>query len=329
MANSERSLKAEQDEAPKRVAHPYHTPVMLTVAVGMLNIKPDGIYIDATLGGGGYSEQILAQLTTGKLFGFETDPNAMQFAQSRLEVFGDHFVMVPENFAAIKQALDERGIAAIDGIVYDLGVSGNQLDTPSIGLSYRTNAKLDMRLDPRLSKSGWHVINEYEEEVMRNIFFKFGEEPHSRRIARNIVHVRSERPIETTFELAEIITRGIREDKRSSTLSRIFQAIRIEVNSEIENLERSLEDAIRLLAPNGRIVVVSYHSLEDRVVKQLLIRESAPKALPGSAEYLKASVDLAKATLRLLTKKAMAPTDEEIAQNPRARSAKLRAAEKI
>jgi 16S rRNA (cytosine1402-N4)-methyltransferase len=287
-----------------------------------------GIYVDCTLGGGGYAEAILERIGDGKLYGFDTDPHAMDFAGKRLSKFGDRFEIVPENFASIEQALNARGVKEVNGIVYDLGVSSNQFDTGSIGLSYRVEAKLDMRLDPRLPVSAWQVVNEYSDEELKRIFKRYGEEPFAGPIARKITAARIAKPVETTTELAEIVTKGVREDKKASTLSRIFQALRIEVNQELESLISSLEQAIRLLKPGGGLVVVSYHSLEDRIVKDLFREQSEPKVEPGSLRSLKESIDLARATLELIERKPVIPSVSEIALNPRARSAKLRAARK-
>jgi len=310
----------------------YHVPVMIREAIEMLHVEPNGVYVDATLGGGGYSERILqhlAQSGAGKVFGFDTDPAAMEFATKRLASFGAHFELVPENFREIKRELEARNVFSINGIVYDLGVSSHQLDTDSVGLSYRIDAPLDMRLDPRLPVTAADLINSEEEGTLKRIFYRYGEEPFSGPIARKVIEARKHAPITTTRALAEIITRGIREDKKNATLSRIFQALRIEVNRELENLKVSLEAAISLLQKGGRIVVVSYHSLEDRIVKDLFQECSAPKAEPGSPTYLKETIDKSKATLQLLQKKPFLPSEEEIEMNPRARSAKMRVAEKL
>ena len=301
---------------------------MLREVLDSLTPVKGGIYVDCTLGGGGYAEAILEQIGDGKLYGFDTDPHAMDFAGKRLAMFSGRFEIVPENFASIERSLHDRGVRQVDGIVYDLGVSSNQFDTGSIGLSYRVEAKLDMRLDPRLPVSAWQVVNEYSDEELKRIFKRYGEEPFAGPIARRITAARIAKPVETTTELADIVTKGVREDKKASTLSRIFQALRIEVNQELESLTSSLEQAIRLLKPGGRLVVVSYHSLEDRIVKDLFREQSEPKVEPGSLRSLKESIDLARATLELIERKPVIPSEEEIALNPRARSAKLRAARK-
>jgi 16S rRNA (cytosine1402-N4)-methyltransferase len=330
MSSDDRSLKqsSSKPQAYSEYASSYHDPVMLREVLESLALIEGGIYVDCTLGGGGYAEAILERIGDGKLYGFDTDPHAMDFAGKRLSKFGDRFEIVPENFASIEHALNARGVNAVDGIVYDLGVSSNQFDTGSIGLSYRVEAKLDMRLDPRLPVSAWQIVNEYSDEELKRIFKRYGEEPFAGPIARKITAARIAKPVETTTELAEIVTKGVREDKKASTLSRIFQALRIEVNQELESLTSSLEQAIRLLRQGGRLVIVSYHSLEDRIVKDLFREQSEPKVEPGSLRSLKESIDLARATLELIERKPVIPSDEEIVLNPRARSAKLRAARK-
>ena len=326
---SDSSLKQSSSNAHNsfsEYASSYHDPVMLKEVLEALEIKSDGIYVDCTLGGGGYAEAMLERITHGKLYGFDTDPQAMECAGNRLAKFGERLEIVPENFAETESALHQRVVNAIDGIVYDLGVSSNQLDTESIGLSYRVEAKLDMRLDPRLKVSAYEVVNEYSDEELKRIFKWYGEEPYSGPISRKITAARKAKPIETTTELASIVTEGVREDKKASTLSRIFQALRIEVNQELESLKQSLEQAVRLLKPDGRIAVVSYHSLEDRIVKEFFREQSEPRVEPGTLRSLKESIDLEKATLELLERKPIMPSEEETSLNPRARSAKLRAA---
>jgi 16S rRNA (cytosine1402-N4)-methyltransferase len=306
----------------------YHIPVLAHEAIELLNLQPSGIYVDATLGGGGYSELILNQLPVGKLFGFDTDPQAIEFASKRLAGYSGRFKIIADNFGALREALSDEHVEAISGIVYDLGVSSRQLDTASVGLSYRVDAPLDMRLDPRLPRSAMDVIAETEEEDLKQIFGRYGEEPMSGRIARWIAEARTKKPIRTTTELAAIVTQGIREDKRNATLSRIFQALRIEVNDELGNLRSSLEQALDLLEAGGRLVVVSYHSLEDRIVKDFFAAGAKPQVAAGSLESLRMSIDEEKALLKVITKKPVTPSDEEVAANPRSRSAKLRAAEK-
>jgi 16S rRNA (cytosine1402-N4)-methyltransferase len=308
--------------------HEYHIPVLATEAVDALNIRNDGIYVDATLGGGGYSELILMRSPGIRLYGFDTDPYATGYASKRLAKFGEQFKIITENFSGLREALLGEGISRIDGIVYDLGVSSRQLDTTNVGLSYRFDAPLDMRLDPRLQRSAKDIIAGSSIEELKNIFGSYGEEPMSGRIARWVVEARAIKPITSTHELAAVVTRGIREDKKNSTLSRIFQALRIEVNDELGSLRSSLDQAMDILSSGGRIVVVSYHSLEDRIVKNFFAAHANPKVAGGSIESLRKNIDQEKALLKLITKKPVIPSDEEIEANPRARSAKMRVAEK-
>lgn len=307
----------------------YHEPVLLREALEALSLKPDGIYVDATLGGGGYTEAIAKKLTTGKVFAFDTDPHALEYAGKRLERYRDQVRIVGENFRNFREALGKQGVKMIDGIVYDLGVSSHQLDTASIGLSYRVDAPLDMRLDPRLKRSAFDIINSEEVGELTRIFREYGEEPFSKKIARQIVEARTSKPIERTKELAEIVSKGIREDKKNAVLSRIFQALRIAVNEELESLTASLRDAVEILQRGGRMVVISYHSLEDRIVKELFKLESAPRSEQGSLKSLKSAVDIERARLMLITKKPVTPGEEELMRNPRSRSAKMRIAEKL
>jgi 16S rRNA (cytosine1402-N4)-methyltransferase len=295
-----------------RREHEYHIPVLAVEAVESLNIKTGGIYIDANLGGGGYAELILVHSASIKLYGFDTDPQAIEYASRRLAKFGERFKIITENFSKLHEALQREGVTQISGIVYDLGVSSRQLDTTSVGLSYRFDAPLDMRLDPRLKRSAMNIIAESSAEELKYIFGTYGEEPMSGRIARWIVESRSVKPIRTTHELAAIVTKGIREDKKNATLSRIFQALRIEVNDELGSLRSSLEQAMDMLAAGGRIVVVSYHSLEDRIVKEFFVARVKPKVVQGSMESLRHSIDEEKALLTLITKKPVIPSDEEI-----------------
>jgi 16S rRNA (cytosine1402-N4)-methyltransferase len=300
----------------------------------LLAVHKDGVYVDATLGGGGYAEAMLA--SGAYVFGFDTDPAAQHIATERLAKYSERFMLIKENFATLHESLSDHPLLFkegdggwLDGIVYDLGVSSHQLDTVSVGLSYRVDAPLDMRLDPRLHTSATSIISAYDETKLKEIFRKYGEEPYAGPIARKIVQARMARTIETTTELAAIVTQGIREDKKNETLSRIFQALRIEVNDELGNLRTSLMEALTLLKDGGKIVVVAYHSLEDRIVKEFFKNESQPEHAAGSLGALKERIDHSSARLKVLTKKAVMPSDEEIERNPRARSAKLRAAEKI
>jgi 16S rRNA (cytosine1402-N4)-methyltransferase len=305
----------------------YHTPVLLNEVIDGLAVRPDGIYVDATLGGGGYAEAIAMRLSSGIVIGFDTDPQAIRFASDRLAHFGSRVQIVQENFRKIGEALFEYK-GKIDGIVYDLGISSRQIDTDSIGLSYRVSSPLDMRLDPRLRRSANDILHEASEDELKRIFKQYGEEPRAGYIARNIVNARKRKPIETTTELAEIVTYGIREDKKNAAASRIFQALRIEVNDELGALQTSLGSALDLITIGGRIAVVSYHSLEDRIVKEFYQQNAKPPAKSGTLESLRTTIDESAVRLRIITRKPVTASAVEIAANPRSRSAKLRIAEK-
>ena len=305
----------------------YHTPVLREEVLAWLITSTDGIYVDATLGGGGHAESILQRLDpTGMLVGFDADPDAIQFAAARLSGFRERVTLVHDNFRNISAALAQREISHISGIVFDLGVSSYQIDEPSRGFSFRGDDRLDMRMDPSQALDARAVINQYEEAELADIFWKYGEERASRSIARTIVRQRSGTAVETTGELVALIKSVVGERFLIKTLARIFQALRIEVNRELESLQDALGQAVSLLNPGARVVVISYHSLEDRIVKETfkrdaaLVRPSGNKLVPDTELVPK---------LRILTKKPLEATIEESRRNPRSRSAKLRAAEKI
>jgi len=305
----------------------YHTPVLREEVLAWLITSTDGIYVDATLGGGGHAESILQRLDpTGVLVGFDADPDAIQFAAARLSGFRERVTLVHDNFRNISAALAQREISHISGIVFDLGVSSYQIDEPSRGFSFRGDDRLDMRMDPSQALDAQAVINQYEEAELADIFWKYGEERASRSIARTIVRQRSGTAVETTGELVALIKSVVGERFLIKTLARIFQALRIEVNRELESLQDALGQAVSLLNPGARVVVISYHSLEDRIVKETfkrdaaLVRPSGNKLVPDTELVPK---------LRILTKKPLEATIEESRRNPRSRSAKLRAAEKI
>ena len=305
----------------------YHTPVLREEVLAWLITSTDGIYVDATLGGGGHAESILQRLDpTGVLVGFDADPDAIQFAAARLSGFRERVTLVHDNFRNISAALAQREIHHISGIVFDLGVSSYQIDEPSRGFSFRGDDRLDMRMDPSQALDARAVINQYEEAELADIFWQYGEERASRSIARTIVRQRSATAVETTGELVALIKSVVGERFLIKTLARIFQALRIEVNRELESLQDALGQAVSLLNPGARVVVISYHSLEDRIVKETfkrdaaLIRPSGNKLVPDTELVPK---------LRILTKRPLEATIEESRLNPRSRSAKLRAAEKI
>jgi 16S rRNA (cytosine1402-N4)-methyltransferase len=307
-----------------------HTTVLLDEAVNGLNIKPDGIYVDCTLGGAGHSSLILSKLTdNGKLFAFDQDEVAIQNAKEKLSVYGEQLTIIKSNFLYLKEELEQLGIEKVDGVLYDLGVSSPQLDTPERGFSYHHDAPLDMRMDNDADISAYDVINHWSYEDLVRIFFRYGEEKFSKQIARKIEARREIKPIETTFELVELIKEGIPAPARRKgghPAKRIFQAVRIAVNDELAVFEKSLQKAIDILNPEGRISVITFHSLEDRICKAAFKKASETPDLPHGLPIIPEEF---KPILKLITRKPILPSEEELEHNNRARSAKLRIAEKL
>lgn len=307
-----------------------HTTVLLKETVDGLSINPDGIYVDCTLGGAGHSEYLVQQLSTkGRLICFDQDITAIENAKVRLENYLDRVTFVHSNYRYIKEELQKLNIEKIDGILYDLGVSSPQLDTPERGFSYHHDAPLDMRMDQTAEISAFHVVNEWSYEDLVRIFFRYGEEKFSKQIARKIEEARKHAPIETTGELVELIKEGIPAPARRKgghPAKRVFQAIRIAVNDELGAAEDSLVDAIDLLKVGGRISVITFHSLEDRLTKTIFKEASSLPDLPPGLPVIP---DEYKPTLKLITRKPILPSEEELEANNRSRSAKLRIAEKI
>lgn len=306
-----------------------HISVLLEESVKALDIKEDGVYVDGTLGGGGHSYRILAQCPKTALIGIDRDPEAIEAAKKRLSEFSGRVTFVNRNFGEIKDILNELGIEFINGAVLDLGVSSYQLDNAGRGFSYMNNAPLDMRMNRSDDLSAYDVINRYSLDELTRIFFEYGEEKWSRRIADFIIREREKKPIETTFELVDIIKAAIPKKARldgGHPAKRIFQAVRIEVNGELRILEAAIKDFIDVLAPGGRLAVITFHSLEDRIVKQTFAALAkgctCPKEFP-------VCVCGKKPQIRLLTRKPIEPGKEEIENNSRSKSAKLRVAEKL
>jgi 16S rRNA (cytosine1402-N4)-methyltransferase len=306
-----------------------HISVLLDECIQYLNIRPEGVYVDGTLGLGGHSEAIASRLTTGKLISIDRDDRALAFAAERLAPYGERVQLVKGNFGDVKRLLDSVGVASVDGMMFDLGVSSPQLDDPQRGFSYMQDAPLDMRMDERAPLTAREVVNTWSEEELRSILWRYGEERYAGRIASAIVTYREKKPLETTLELVDVIRKAmpaaaLREKQHPA--KRSFQAIRIAVNDELGSLERMLTDAPGLLKPGGRLLVISFHSLEDRIVKEFVkSREdgcTCPKDFP-------VCVCGFRQTLRSVTRKPVSPGREEIEQNPRARSARLRIAEKV
>ena len=306
-----------------------HTTVLLDEAVNGLNIKPDGIYVDCTLGGAGHSSLILSKLTdNGKLFAFDQDEVAIANAKEKLSRYGEQLTIIKSNFLYLKEELEQLGIEKVDGVLYDLGVSSPQLDTPERGFSYHHDAPLDMRMDNDADISAYDVINHWSYEDLVRIFFRYGEEKFSKQIARKIEAKREIKPIETTFELVELIKEGIPAPARRKgghPAKRVFQAVRIAVNDELAVFEKSLQKAIDILNPEGRISVITFHSLEDRICKAAFKKASETPDLPHGLPIIPEEF---KPILKLITRKPILPSEEELEHNNRARSAKLRIAEK-
>lgn len=307
-----------------------HKTVLLNETVNGLNIRPDGIYVDCTLGGGGHSEHILSQLSdAGKLIAFDQDETALKHAEERLKQYKNKLILVKSNFKYLQEQIHSLGIHKVDGVLYDLGVSSPQLDTPERGFSYHHDAPLDMRMDQQGETSAYDIVNSWEYEDLVRIFFQYGEEKFSKQIARKIEAARQKAPIQSTGELVELIKDGIPAPARRKgghPAKRIFQAIRIAVNDELAVFESSLKQAIDLLNTGGRISVITFHSLEDRICKSVFKEGSEGLALPPGMPAIPAGYE---PILKLINRKPIIPSDDELEDNNRARSAKLRVAEKL
>ena len=307
----------------------HHISVLLDECIEGLNIKPDGIYVDGTLGGAGHSSQIAKRLTTGKLIGIDRDRDALNAAQKRLEPYQCNKIFVQSNYSDIKNVLDQLGIDEIDGALLDLGVSSFQLDNGERGFSYMQDAPLDMRKSQDDSFTAYDVINTYSEKDLFNIIKTYGEEKWASRISKFIVEGRKEAPIETTGQLVDIIKAAIPAAARRDgphPAKRTFQAIRIEVNDELGQLERAVEEFCDVLAPKGRLCIITFHSLEDRIVKNEFDRRLDPCTCP---KEFPVCVCGKKPAVKLVNRKPIVSGSKELEDNPRARSAKLRVCEKI
>ena len=307
----------------------HHVSVLLDECIEGLNIKPDGIYLDGTLGGAGHSSQILKRLTTGRLIGVDRDPVALEAAGKRLEAVGGNFTLVHNNFENLSSILDELGIEKVDGILCDLGVSSPQLDDGSRGFSYMTDAPLDMRMNREDALTAYTVVNTWPREELRRIFFAYGEERYAPLIAAAIERKRQEKPIETTLELADIIknampAKALKEKQHPA--KRVFQAIRIAVNDELGAVERLMEAAPQRLNRGGRLCIISFHSLEDRIVKTAMQEAARGCTCPPQFPVC---VCGNKPKMKIISKKPVVSQQQELDDNPRARSAKLRIAEKL
>jgi 16S rRNA (cytosine1402-N4)-methyltransferase len=305
----------------------YHTPVLLNEVLAYLITRTDGLYVDGTLGGGGHAEAVLSRLNSdGRLIGIDADEEAIASAQFRLSRFGSRVSLTRSNFNDLQSILQSAGIGSVTGMLLDLGVSSHQFDAPERGFSFRADERLDMRMDRRQALDAAVVVNTYEEREIADVLWRYGEERNSRRIARAIVQQRAQAPFTTTGELAAIVDRSAGPKHRTKSRARVFQAIRIEVNDELERLRSTVAQGINALASGGRLVVIAYHSLEDRIVKEMFRAESAISIHSGHP--LLPDTPLTP-RLRVLTSKPVCASNEELEANPRSRSAKLRAAEKI
>lgn len=307
-----------------------HTTVLLNEAVDGLEIKVGGRYVDCTLGGAGHSYLIASKLNqNGRLYSFDQDDAALVAAKEKLKNYEDRVELIKSNFINIKKELFEIGVTNVDGVLFDLGVSSPQLDEAERGFSYRQDAPLDMRMDREQSLTAEIIINTWTEERLANIFFQYGEEKFSRRIAKKIADYRAEKRIESTEELADIIKFAIPAAARRTgphPAKRTFQAIRIAVNDELNVFESALTDAIELLQPGGRISVITFHSLEDRICKHVFLKFAKGCICPPDFPICSCG---STPDIKLITRKPITPSIEELEENPRARSAKLRIAEKL
>lgn len=306
-----------------------HVPVMLNEVLEGLNIKEDGIYVDGTLGGAGHSTEIVKRLSTGKLIGIDQDENAIKKSKEVLADYSDRTIILKENFKNIKNVLNTLGINKVDGILLDLGVSSHQLDEEERGFSYNKDAPLDMRMDRGNAFSAWDVVNKYSEKELEKIIWDFGEEKWAKRIAKFIVEERREAPIDTTFELVSVIKKAIPKKVRSQgghPARKTFQAIRIEVNQELDILKNSILNANEVLNESGRLCIITFHSLEDRIVKDTFKYLNKDCICPPEFPVCTCNK---KRELKILTRKPIIPSEEEIETNPRSRSAKLRIGEKV
>ena len=306
-----------------------HTSVLFEECMEGLKIRPDGIYADGTLGGGGHSSGICSRLgENGTLIGIDRDTDALKAAEERLKDYPCRKIFVQSNYSDIKDVLEELGIEKLDGALLDLGVSSFQLDNPERGFSYMQDAPLDMRMSQDDSFTAYDVVNEYSEKELHNIIHKYGEERWASRIESFIVKARKDKPLESTGELVDVIKAAIPARARREgphPAKRTFQAIRIEVNDELGQLERAIDEFCDVLAPEGRLCVITFHSLEDRIVKEILQKRVNPCTCP---KEFPVCVCGKVGDIRKITGKPIVPTPEELEQNPRARSAKLRIAEK-
>ena len=305
-----------------------HYSVMLKEVIDNLNLKDTGIYVDATLGYAGHTGEILKRVKRGFIFAFDQDINAINYSKEKLSKIGSNFLLIKSNFLYMKEELAKQNIISVDGIVFDLGVSSPQLDTKERGFSYHFDSRLDMRMDLDNPISAYEVVNNYSESDLFRIISTYGEEKHAKSIAKNIVKARNIKPIETTLELVDVIKKSMpyKDTINKHPAKKTFQAIRIEVNHELDILETSLKNALSLLNVGGRMVVITFHSLEDRIVKQVFKEVSSVDPVVASLPVIP---DAYQPDFKLVTDKVILPSKEELEENNRSHSSKLRVIERI
>ena len=305
-----------------------HYSVMLKEVIDNLNLKDTGIYVDATLGYAGHTGEILKRVKRGFIFAFDQDINAINYSKEKLSKIGSNFLLIKSNFLYMKEELAKQNISLVDGIVFDLGVSSPQLDTKERGFSYHFDSRLDMRMDLDNPLSAYEVVNNYSESDLNRIISTYGEEKYAKSIARNIVKARNIKPIETTLELVDVIKKSMpyKDTINKHPAKKTFQAIRIEVNHELDILETSLKNALSLLNVGGRMVVITFHSLEDRIVKQVFKEVSSVDPVVASLPVIP---DAYQPNFKLVTDKVILPSKEELEENNRSHSSKLRVIERI
>ena len=317
-----KTLPCENKKSPLEMQ--YHIPVMLHETLGLLDVKPDGVYVDCTLGGGGHSEKILKKLTTGTLVGIDRDGEAYDFAKSRLGKY-PNFWAVKDSFHNFPAIMEQLGFSVIDGVLLDLGVSSHQIDSPERGFSYTKEGPLDMRMDTESKITAAHIVNTYSEKKLAALLFELGEERQAKKIARLVCNERVIKKIETTTQLVSLVEKCV-FSKGNHPAMRTFMALRIAVNNELEPLAATIRSIISFLTKGGRIVTITFHSLEDRIVKNVFREAENPCVCPRDIPFCACKK---KPLLKNITKKPLLPTKSEICENPRASSAKLRGACRI
>lgn len=303
-----------------------HISVLLNEAVEALNLRKDGLYVDCTLGGGGHSSLILSKIPNGHLFAFDQDAYAIDVAREKLSLVADNFTIINSNFSNIKEVLNQRGVSGVDGILYDLGVSSFQIDLPERGFSYRLDGPLDMRMNQNQTLDAYTIVNTYNEERLKKLLYEYGEERYAPLIAKKIAIEREKKPITSTLELVDIIKKAVPANylRLGHPAKQTFQAIRIEVNNELGILRKSLENGLTMLNRGGRMVVISFHSLEDRIVKKLF-KEKTTLNLPKGLPFIPSGYDI---EFELVNHKIIIPSDDELTTNTQSHSAKMRVIQK-